>query len=693
MNSGGEALRYLVIVRPRYLTQAEDSPDLKEPFSMSNFAPDPIQALITAMKAGNFGDALGHAEKLIQQQPANTNALYMATVCARKLEDYPRAEAHLQRLKNVLPDFGRAYEEEGFLRLAQQELPRARKAFEAATVCNPALVASWQKLAEVSNELGDQHTAREAAAQANRLRSLPRELVAVTMQIHEGQMQQAERIVRGYLRQHPNDPEALRLLAEIASSQNVLDDAEAFLEKAISIAPQTRQLRIDLVQVLRKRQKHDQSFAQAKQLYDQDPENPVLQSIYALESMHSNKFEQAIALFDKVLESRPDDAETYSNRALTLKTVGRTQEAVQSYKQAVEANPLYGLAWFGLANLKTYKFDDQDIAGMRAALDNPDISYESKVNVLFSLAKALENKASYDEAFNAYQQGNAMILRQSRYSADHTDAEFLAQKKFCTKETFTRHSNSGCEAPDPIFILGLPRAGSTLIEQILASHSMVDGTKELPDIVYMAQTLRGNAAPNTNLYPQILNQLDETKLRELGESYIETTRVHRQGAPFFTDKMPNNFRHIGLIHLILPNAKIIDARRNPMDCCWSGYKQLFARGQEFTYGLEEVGRYYKGYVDLMNHWNNVLPEGRILKVQNEDLFDDLEGQVRRILDYCGLPFEEACVNFHETERPVHTPSSEQVRQPVNKSGFDQWKPYEAHLEPLKRALGPALTNY
>ena len=278
-----------------------------------------------------------------------------------------------------------------------------------------------------------------------------------------------------------------------------------------------------------------------------------------------------------------------------------------------------------------------------------------------------------------------------RYTTAQMHAEFDAQKSVCTPDLFAAQAGKGCSAPDPIFILGLPRAGSTLIEQILASHPDVDGTLELPNILSLAHRLRGRKQlTDRERYPRVLHEMPGVDLKALGEDYIENTRTHRQGAPFFTDKMPNNFRHIGLIHLILPNAKIIDARRNPMDCCWSGFKQLFAEGQEFTYSLDDIGNYYRGYVDLMAHWNTVLPEGRILRVQHEDVLDDLEGQVRRLLDYCGLTFDAACIDFHKTERAVRTASSEQVRRPLNKSGLEQWRPYEAHLEPLKAALGPDL---
>jgi hypothetical protein len=267
------------------------------------------------------------------------------------------------------------------------------------------------------------------------------------------------------------------------------------------------------------------------------------------------------------------------------------------------------------------------------------------------------------------------------------------QREYCTAELFERHQDSGYAAGDPIFVVGLPRAGSTLLEQILASHSQVDGTLELPNIPAMAFRLAGRRRIDEEpLYPAVLQDLSADKLRQMGKEFIDETQVHRKGAPFFIDKMPNNFRHIGLIRLILPNAKIIDARRHPLACCFSGFKQLFASGQEFTYGLREIGLYYRDYVELMDHWDDVLP-GRILRVQYEDVVADLETQVRRILEYCELPFEQACIEFHQTERAVRTPSSEQVRQPIYTSGLEQWRNFEPWLGPLKEALGPVLERY
>jgi tetratricopeptide (TPR) repeat protein len=407
--------------------------------------------------------------------------------------------------------------------------------------------------------------------------------------------------------------------------------------------------------------------------------------------MQAGHYDEALTIFDEVLAAMPDDLATLTSRGHALKTAGRTDEAIASYRRAAEIDPLHGDAWYSLANLKTVEFTDADIEQMLAAKQDANLSYMGRVHLSFALGKAFEDRGDYDAAFENYEEGNRLKKLQTRYTTEQMQEEFENQKRHCTAELFARRTGVGHDDPAPIFILGLPRAGSTLIEQILASHSQVDGTLELPNILSLAHRLRGRKqVSDRDRYPRVLHELPHEEFEKLGRDYIENTAIHRKGAPFFTDKMPNNFRHIGLIHMILPNAKIIDARREPMACCFSGFKQLFAEGQEFSYSLEDIGNYYSGYIDLMAHWDAVLSPGRILRVQHEDVLDDLEGQVRRLLDYCGLPFDERCVNFHQTERAVRTASSEQVRRPINKGGLEQWRPYEAHLQPLKSALWPDL---
>lgn len=642
-----------------------------------------------AIQAGRFADASRITIDLLALDPSDTETLYLCAVAARYSRDYPAAHAALDSLKRLSPDYGRAFQEEGHLWKAEGKPEQALTAFQLATRYNPSLVASWEAQAQLLGTAGLTAEAKLAASQLQRLRSLPRELLAVTNHIHEGRIFRAEEIARTFLQKHPHNIEGMRLLADIGSRLGVHEDADFLLNTAIKLDTENIQLQIDYIQVLRKRQKFAAALEAAEALVRREPESAVFKSLLAIECMQAGQYERALKLFDEVLQKAPNDAATLTSRGHALKTYGRGGEAIESYKAAVHHHPLHGDAWYALANLKTYTFSESEIASMQTVKARTDLPFMSRVHLSFALGKAYEDIGDTAAAFEAYASGNALKRQQTRYTTEQMQEELAAQKRHCTPALIAAQSDKGCQAPDPIFIVGLPRAGSTLIEQILASHSQVDGTLELPDVLSLAHRLRGrNQVTERDRYPRILHDLAQKQLEDLGQTYIENTRLHRKGAAFFTDKMPNNFRHIGLIHLILPNAKIIDARRDPMDCCWSGFKQLFAEGQEFTYGLEDIGAYYRAYVDLMAHWNEVLPTDRILKVQHEDVLNDLEGQVRRVLDYCNLAFEPNCVEFHKTDRAIRTASSEQVRQPISKRGVGQWRPFEAHLEPLKQALGP-----
>jgi len=645
------------------------------------------------LQAGQFNEALAELERALEGAPDDIELLYMAAAAARYSKKFERARAYLDRLKAVQPEFGRAYQEEGHLWRAQERLEDALLAYRRACQYNGALMASWTAQADILRRLGQTEGADAAAAQAARLKELPPHVLAVTNHMAEGRLLKAEDLCRAFLQKNPRHVEAMRLLAEIGSRLGVLEDADILLESAIELDPENIQLQLDYIQVLRKRQKFAAALKQAQALYERDPQNPLFASHYAIESMQMGDYEKAFDLFDEVLAKRPGDPATLTSRGHALKTAGRQDEAIASYKGAIEARPDHGDAWYALANLKTYKFSEAELVAMRAEMDKADLGHMDRVHLCFALGKAYEDRSSFDEAFSFYERGNRLKATQTRYTTEQMQAELGAQKEICTPALFTAQAGKGYTAPDPIFIVGLPRAGSTLIEQILASHSQVDGTLELPDILSLAHRLRGRKhLSDKTRYPQILHELSAEELEKLGRDYIETTRIHRKGAPFFTDKMPNNFRHLGLIHAILPNAKIIDARRAPMDCCWSGFKQLFAEGQEFTYALDDIGDYYRSYVDLMAHWERALPEGAILRVQHEDVLGDLEGQVRRLLAYCGLPFEQACLDFHQTDRAVRTASSEQVRQPISRAGQGQWRPFEEHLGPLKKALGEGIVS-
>lgn len=642
--------------------------------------------------AGAFAEALDLLAPVLEAEPGHGEALYMTAVCQRYLEQFDKARASLQTLKSVQPEFGRAWQEEGHLLRAQGNTGPALQAYTRACQYNPALTASWTAQAEILTGLGRTNEAAQARAQGERIALLPKPLVAVMNHLHEGRLVRAETLCRDFLKANPRHVEGMRLLAEIGMRFNVTDDAELLLKSALEFEPDNIQVRLDFIQVLRKRQKFAAALEQAQYLRDKDPANPVFLSHYAIEAMQTGNFKSALAAFDGVLKMLPGDPATLTSRGHALKTAGESEKAITSYKAAIASQPDHADAWYALANLKTYSFSDDELTAMEAADARDTLSHAQRIHLSFALGKAHEDREDYKSAFAAYARGNDLKRRQTRYTSDQMEEELEAQKAFCTPDLFAKQSGKGHDDPAPVFIVGLPRAGSTLLEQILASHSQVDGTLELPNILSTAHSLRGRDRSDRTRYPRILHELDTNTLADLGRRFIEETAIHRKGAPFFTDKMPNNFRHIALIKLMLPNAKIIDARRHPMACCFSGFKQLFAEGQEFTYGLEEIGRYYRAYVDLMDHWDNVLP-GEVLRVIHEDVVDDIEGQVRRILDFCGLPFEQACIDFHKTRREVRTASSEQVRQPLYRSGLEQWKAFEPFLDPLKSALGSTLDDW
>ena len=637
-----------------------------------------------ALQAQQFERGLDLATGLLASDPEDAEALYIAAVASRYLQRPEDAARHLDRLHAAIPEYGRAWQEAGHLARAQGDTGKALEAYGRAVRFNPALVASWRAQAELLEAAGRPSEAQASRLQEQRIGSLPRELIAVTHHLHEGRPLRAEEICRHFLRRHPEHVEGMRLLAQIGLRLGILDDAEFLLESAAAFEPDNIQVRLDYIDVLRKRQKFTRAREEAEALYQRDPGNPLFQSHLAIESMQTGDYERAFELFEQVLKRLPRDPATLTSRGHALKTVGQQDEAVASYHAAIAARPGHGDAYYALANLKTYRFTDAEVAAMRAQADRPDIAFMDRVHLAFALGKAYEDRKEYEDSFSFYELGNTLKRRQTGYSADRMTAELSAQQAACTPALFQDKAVAGNAARDPIFIVGLPRAGSTLLEQILASHSQIDGTLELPNILALAHRLRGRKAGQSR-YPDIPRDLSAQQLSQFGSAFLEDTRIHRQGAPFFIDKMPNNFRHIGLIHLILPNATIIDARRDPMDCCFSGFKQLFAEGQDFTYGLTEIGRYYRDYTRLMEHWDEVLP-GKVLRVDHEDVLDDLEGQTRRMLDHIGLPFENACLDFHRTDRAVRTASSEQVRRPINRSGQEAWKPYAAWLGDLREAL-------
>jgi tetratricopeptide (TPR) repeat protein len=535
--------------------------------------------------------------------------------------------------------------------------------------------------------------ATEAAAHVATLKQLPPDVVTATALFSDGDLAEAESLIRGFLLEHGHHIEAMRLLARIGLERDVLDDAQLLLEAVLELAPEYSAARFEYAQVLAKRHMHELARSQVEKLLAVDGANRNYRTLYALTLVGLGQHTRAIEVYRELLAGAVEPADLHLSIAHSLKTLGQRDAAVAEYRRAAAARPGYGDVYWSLANLKTYRFPDEELGAMRSAESDASTSAVDRYHLCFALGKALEDCGHYPESFEYYARGNALRFAGSQYRPEVIEQNTRLQVEVCTPDLFARCRGSGASADDPIFIVGLPRSGSTLIEQILASHSAVEGTQELADVPRMVMDLRGRDAEADNpRYPAVLAEMSSADYRRLGEKYLADTRVYRTDKARFIDKMPNNFRHIGLIHLMLPHAKIIDARREPMACCFGNFKQLFAHGQEFTYSVEDIARYYRTYLELMRHWDAVLPE-RVLRVHHEDVVDNLEGSVRRILEYCGLEFEPACVEFHKTERSVRTASSEQVRQPIYREGLDQWRHYEPWLGSLREALGDALTRY
>jgi tetratricopeptide (TPR) repeat protein len=515
-------------------------------------------------------------------------------------------------------------------------------------------------------------------------------LVRAAQALLENDLAAAERILRPHLHADPFDVAAIRMLAEVAGRIGRYADAEKLLRRALELAPDFTAARANLATALYRQNRPSEALEALATLLDQEPDNAGGRNLKAAALSRVGAYEEAVALYADVLAKHPEQPKVWMSYGHVLKTVGRTEEGVGAYRSALGLAPTLGEVWWSLANLKTVKLGPEDVAAMIAALEAPGLSTEDRLHLHFALGKALEDAGDAAASFGHYAEGNRIRHEQVGYDADETSRHVARAEALFTPAFFAARAGRGYPAPDPIFVLGMPRAGSTLVEQILASHSQVEGTMELPDIPLLARRLTGKDEAER---AERIAGLSPDELRALGEEYLERTRIQRrEGRPFFIDKMPNNWVHAGLIHLILPNAKIVDARRHPLDCCFSNFKQHFARGQGFSYSLTDMGRYYADYVRLMAHFDRALP-GRVHRVVHERLLDDAESEVRALLGYLGLDFEPACLAFHENRRAVRTASSEQVRRPLNREGQGQWRPYEQWLGPLKEALGPVLQAY
>jgi tetratricopeptide (TPR) repeat protein len=523
---------------------------------------------------------------------------------------------------------------------------------------------------------------------------LPAPLVSAASFIAKRSLSEAERILRPYLKEQPDDVNAIRMLGEIGLELGALRDADNLLARCVELAPDYSAGRYSYASVLYKRHRYAQAIDHIDLLLQSSPENPAYLALKAANLVEISQHETAIGLFEQVLTHDPNNESVRLSLGHALRAIGQNEEAIATYRSVSQGSEQYGEAYWSLANLKTYRFSDDDIRQMKQTLENKNCSYRTAYHLCFALGKALEDTESFKESAWAYAKGNELKSKTVPWDSNEFKKDTDELIDFFSEERIKGLSSSGLNVSDPIFIVGLPRAGSTLIEQILASHSQVEGTAELANMIAIARTIANKTSRQSkSKYPADLSRLDATALVQLGQRYLDETQLQRiTTKPFFIDKMPNNFSHVGLIHMLLPKAKIIDARRNPMDCCFSGYKQLFASGQGFTYGQKRIARYYQEYERLMSHWDTVLP-GKVHRVHYEAMICDPEAEIRALLSFCELPFEEACLTFHETSRTVRTASSEQVRQPINRKGLDAWKPFENWLTPMREALQGSVDRY
>jgi tetratricopeptide (TPR) repeat protein len=665
----------------------------------TDVAPDAVSVagLRSLLGQRRFSDVVLAGEELLAKTPDVRDARLLVAVAQRCSSRIPDALSTLETLERYHPHFSRLHEERGHCFVAMKQAPQAIEAFLRAVSINHALPSSWSMLEGLYRMTGQPDNAAMAASHVATLKHLPPEIVTATGLFADGDLEAAESLIRGFLLKHGDQVEAMRLLARIGIVHKVFDDAEVLLATVLDRAPNYRAARREYAEVLVELHKYTEARGQLDRLLTEEPDNRLFKQLYGTVAAGLGEHPRAVGLYQELLTGTPEDADLHLWIAHAQKTLGRRQEAIDSYHRASACRADFGDAYWSLANLKTYRFTEAELVQLRAAESAPATGPVDRYHLCFALAKALEDEGEFAESFRCYEKGNALKRSDSRYRADIIETNTRQQIEVCTSKFFAGRRDWGTAEPDPIFIVGLPRSGSTLIEQILASHSQVEGTLELANVQRIVGILRGRDPDlNHSRYPRVLAQMERRDFATLGQQYLDGARVYRGGksgpVPFFIDKMPNNFRHLGLIHLMLPNARIIDARREPMACCFSNFKQLFAQGQEFTYGFEDIARYYRTYLELMRHWDNVLP-GKILRVQHEDVVEDLELTVARILDFCGLEFEPQCVEFHKTERSIRTASSEQVRQPLYRDGLDQWRNFEPYLEPLQRALGDAIDRY
>ena len=642
-----------------------------------------LQTARKATREQELAKVIDTCAKALDIAPGDARFEFMQGAALRRVGDYERAEPLLRNAVEAVPRLAAAHLELGLNLLSRGRLAAARRSLEDAVAIDGTLQPAWIALCEIRSAEGDHPGAADAYRRSLGTTEVDPVLQKTFELYGKGRLGVAEGICREYLRQRPMDVDAIRLLAQIGIDLGVVDEAIKLLERCLELAPGFHIARSNYATALSREQRYTEALEELARLERDQPDNVSHKVQTAAVLSMAGRYEEAHDKFREALERAPDSARILTSFGHSLRYGGKGAEATEIYLQAIAAEPDAGEAYWSLANLKTFRFSDDQVASMQSRLDALSQDSQDKFHLAFALGKALEDARDFDRSFTAYAIGNDIKRRFSAYESGHTRARVDAMVEHCGAGLF---DGSGHRSDAPIFIVGLPRAGSTLLEQILASHTEVEATAELPFIGQIASDLAGKRKKSDeSLYPAILNDLSAERREELGRHYLDRASIYRTGAPRFIDKLPNNWLHVALIKAILPNATIVDARRAPMAACFANFKQLFARGQEFTYSLEDIGNYYADYVRCIDHWHSILPGG-VLTVQYEDVVADLETQVHRLLEHCGLEFEAACLRFHEQDRAVRTASSEQVRQPIYKDALALWMNYESHLAPLRRVL-------
>ena len=627
------------------------------------------------------------ARSLLREAPADPRALLVLGSARRRLGDAEGAREVLEPLTRAYPRAVRTLYEYGATLAALERRPEAMASLRRAVALERDHAAAWRLLGELAFLEGDVQTAQAAAAEHARAVVSDPALAPAADALFAGDLALAERLVRARLVARPEDVVTLDMLGDVLMRGSRYAEAELVLARRLELEELDR-VRFDYATCLFQQQKAAPAWAQAERLLATVPTDPAYRNLAAACCALIGDFARVEALYEDLLRQFPGQPQIWLNYAQALRTIGRSDEAVGAFRRCMRLAPTLGAAYWGLANLKVASFATEDVAAMRAVLARDDLRTEDRLHLHFALGKAAEDRADAATAFDHFHQGSILRRACTPYDRRETHALVSRIRDVFTAKFFADRRGSGSASDAPIFVIGLPRSGSTLVEQILASHPAVEGTMELPDIGFLAREL-----DRCGGYPETVAELDRLELAALGARYLEATRVHRcAGRLRFVDKMPNNFLHVGLIHSILPHARIVDVRRHPFAAGWAVFKQHFDRGHDFSYDMADIGAYYRDYVELMQHFDAILP-GRVQRVIYEDLVDDTEAEVRKLLAYCGLPFDPQCLEFHANPRAVRTVSSEQVRRPIFREGLERWRAFERWMNPLKHALGPTLEEW